>query len=58
MAIYTARAYPLLTLHLKFGAVVKGLQAWSDKKVGHVELQLALAKEILLQLEIAQMAEC
>jgi hypothetical protein len=47
------RAYPLLALHLKFGAVAKRLQAWSDK-VGHVESQLALAREILHQLEIAQ----
>jgi hypothetical protein len=27
---------------------------WSDKKVGHVESQLALAREVLHQLEIAQ----
>jgi hypothetical protein len=47
------RACPLLALHLKFGAVAKRLQVWSDK-VGHVESQLALAREILHQLEIAQ----
>jgi hypothetical protein len=35
-------------------ATAKGLQAWSDKKVGHVESQLSLAREILHQLEIAQ----
>jgi hypothetical protein len=45
---------PLLSLHLKFMATAKGLQAWSDKKVGHVESQLCLAREILHQLEIAQ----
>jgi hypothetical protein len=28
---------PLLSLHLKFMATAKGLEAWSDKKVGHVE---------------------
>jgi hypothetical protein len=28
---------PLLSLHLKFRAVAKGLHAWRDKKVGHVE---------------------
>jgi hypothetical protein len=47
-------ACPLRSLHLKFRAVAKGLQAWSDKKVGHVESQLALAREVLHQLEIAQ----
>jgi hypothetical protein len=35
-------------------ATAKGLQAWSDKKVGHVKSQLSLAREILHQLEIAQ----
>jgi exonuclease III len=48
-----SRACPLLNLHLKFWAVEKGLQAWSEKKVGHVESQLALAREVLHQLEIA-----
>jgi hypothetical protein len=32
----------------------KGLQAWSDKKVGHVASQLAMAREILHRLEIVQ----
>jgi hypothetical protein len=41
-------------LTTKFRATARGLQAWSDKKVGHVESQLALAREILHQLEIAQ----
>jgi hypothetical protein len=48
------RVCPLLNLHLKFRAVAKGLQAWSDKEVGHVESQVALAREVLHQLEIAQ----
>jgi hypothetical protein len=34
--------------------MAKGLQAWSDKRVGHVESQLELAREILHRLEIAQ----
>jgi hypothetical protein len=42
------------SVHLKFGAAAKGLQAWSDKKVGHVESQLALAREVLHQLEITR----
>jgi hypothetical protein len=43
-----------LTLDNKFKVAARGLQAWSDKKVGHIESQLTLAREILHQLEIAQ----
>jgi hypothetical protein len=45
---------PFLTLDLKFKAATKALQSWSDRTVGHVNSQLALAREILHQLEIAQ----
>ena len=45
---------PFVTLANKFKAVVKGLQSWSHKKVGHVNSQLGLAREVLHQLEIAQ----
>jgi hypothetical protein len=45
---------PFLTLDNKLKAAARGLQAWSDKKVGHVESQLTLVREILHQLEIAQ----
>lgn len=45
---------PFATLDQKFQAVSRGLQSWSDKTVGHVKSQLALAREVLLQLEIAQ----
>jgi len=45
---------PFSTLNLKFKAATKALQSWSDKSVGHVNSQLALAREILHQLEIAQ----
>jgi hypothetical protein len=45
---------PFSTLNLKLGAVTKGLQAWSNRKVGHVQSQLAMAQEILHRLEIAQ----
>ena len=45
---------PFLTLNKKFKAVTKGLQSWSDKAVGQVSFQLALAREILHQFEIAQ----
>jgi hypothetical protein len=43
-----------LTLKLKLKSVARGLQIWSDRKVGNVKSQLALAREILHQLEIAQ----
>jgi hypothetical protein len=43
-----------LTLNNKLKAAARGLQAWSDKKVGHIESQLTLAREILHQLEITQ----
>jgi hypothetical protein len=45
---------PFSTLNLKIRVTAKGLQAWSDKKVGHVASQLAMAREILHMLEIAQ----
>ena len=41
-------------LDLKLEAVTKGLQSWSDRNVGHINSQLALAREILHQFEIAQ----
>jgi hypothetical protein len=45
---------PFITLDKKFKAVTKGLQSWSDRVVGLVKFQLALAREILHQFEIAQ----
>ena len=45
---------PFLTLNKKFKAITKDLQSWSDKAVGQVSFQLALAREILHQFEIAQ----
>jgi hypothetical protein len=45
---------PLKTLSLKFKATTKGLQSWSDRKVGNFKLQLELVREILLQLEVAK----
>jgi hypothetical protein len=44
----------LLTLSAKLKATTRGLQGWSEKKVGHVASQLELAKELLHQLDIAQ----
>lgn len=48
------RHCPLETLSLKFKATAKGLQSWSQKKVGHLKSQLAMAKEIIHQLDIVQ----
>ena len=45
---------PFLTLNRKFRAVSKGLKSWSAKAVGQINFQLALAREILHQFEIAQ----
>ena len=45
---------PFITLEKKFKATTRGLQRWSDQVVGQVNLQLALAREILHQFEIAQ----
>jgi hypothetical protein len=45
---------PFITLNKKFKAVTRGLQSWSDKVAGQVSFQLALAREILHQFEIAQ----
>ena len=45
---------PYLTLSQKFKATARGLQRWSSKTVGNVKFQLALAREILHQFEIAQ----
>ena len=47
-------ACPYQTLYLKLQKMARSLQAWSDKQVGHIRLQLALAKEVLHRLEIAQ----
>ncbi|KAG2549089.1 hypothetical protein PVAP13_9KG170413, partial [Panicum virgatum] len=45
---------PFDTLARKFRATVTNLQSWSQKKVGHVNSQPALAREVLHQLKIAQ----
>jgi hypothetical protein len=45
---------PLLTLSMKLKATAKALQGWGEKKVGHIRLQLGLARELLHQFDIAQ----
>ncbi|XP_020405790.1 uncharacterized protein [Zea mays] len=44
---------PFQTLEKKLKMTARRLQGWSDKQVGHVRLQLALAKELLHRLEMA-----
>jgi hypothetical protein len=39
---------------MKLKETAQRLQAWSEKEVSHVRTQLALAKELLHRLEIAQ----
>ena len=45
---------PGYTLSLKFKATARALQSWSQKKIGHISSQLAMAKEIIHQFDIAQ----
>ena len=45
---------PVQTLSQKFKATARALQSWSQKKIGHITSQLALAKEIIHQFDIAQ----
>jgi len=48
------RRCPLETLSLKLKATAKGLQRWSQKRIGHISSQLSMAREIIHQLDIAQ----
>jgi hypothetical protein len=48
-----ALACPFATLDAKIKSITKGLQNWSDKNVGYINFQLALAWEVLHRLEIA-----
>jgi hypothetical protein len=41
-------------LDIKFRSTIRSLQSWSQKKVGSVQLQLAVAKEVIFQLDHAQ----
>jgi hypothetical protein len=45
---------PFQTFDLKLKKTAKSLISWSNNQVGHIRSQLALAKEILHRLEIAQ----
>lgn len=45
---------PIERISIKLKRLNRALQSWSSKQVGHVKTQLALAREVLHRLEIAQ----
>ena len=48
-----AAANDYLTLHNKLRATAVSLQRWSDRWIGNVKLQIAIALEVIKQLDIA-----
>ncbi|WVZ91735.1 hypothetical protein U9M48_037868 [Paspalum notatum var. saurae] len=52
--IQISNADPCRVLDCKLRNVAKALKSWSSKFVGNIRLQLALAREIILQFDIAQ----
>ena len=49
-----ATALPIKRLHIKMARVAKGIKRWKKEKIGDTRMQLAIVKEVLLQLEAAQ----
>jgi hypothetical protein len=47
-------ADPCRVLDYKLRNVARALKSWSDKTIGSVRLQLALAREVILRFEVAQ----
>jgi hypothetical protein len=45
---------PLERISFKLKRLTRALQSWSAKRVGHIRSQLALAREVLHRLEVAQ----
>jgi hypothetical protein len=45
---------PLERISFKLKRLTRALQSWSAKRVGHIKSQLALAREVLHRLEVAQ----
>jgi hypothetical protein len=45
---------PVLSFDRRLKATARSLQKWSGQKIGHMTSQLALAREILHRLEVAQ----
>jgi hypothetical protein len=50
----TGEMCPFQSFFLKLKKIAKSLISWSNNQVGHIRFQLAMAKEILHRLEIAQ----
>jgi hypothetical protein len=48
------RVDPFIALDIKFRNTAKAPKCWSQKFVGSIRLQLAVAKEVVFQLECAQ----
>lgn len=44
---------PFVVLDTKLRATAKKLQSWSDRWIGNVKIQIAIALEIIKQLDIA-----
>ncbi|WVZ64360.1 LOW QUALITY PROTEIN: hypothetical protein U9M48_013890 [Paspalum notatum var. saurae] len=49
-----ASACPVERLFLKLQRLSRGLQKWSQRKVGNIKMQLGMAKEVIHRLEIAR----
>ena len=46
-------AFPIKRLHIELARVAKSNKMWCKEKIGDTRLQLAIVKEVLLQLEAA-----
>ena len=49
-----ASALPMKRLHIKMARVAKAIKRWKKDKIGDTRIQLAIVKELLLQIEAAQ----
>ena len=49
-----ASALPMKRLHIKMARVAKAIKRWKKDKIGDTRMQLAIVKEVLLQLEEPQ----
>ena len=47
-------ADPFRVLDYKLRNVARALKSWSDKKIGSVRMQLALVREAIARLDVAQ----
>jgi hypothetical protein len=44
----------MLTLHVKLGRTAKALKSWSESLVSHARVAMAICRDVILQLEVAQ----